>query len=233
MTAPRRPETRGPAWAFERGWLWAIELERTAAAGVTPRLPARLGELRREAAEPLAQAMGLPDAGPVLRRLATGRRCFGAWCSEQLVAYGWVSRVVECIGEHHREIHLAADEAYIWDCATLPAYRGRRLYSALLSRLASQLAGEGLRRLWIGTALANRPSMRGMVNAGFQPVLGLTTLRLGRLVCTWAAGQPAAPARLVAAARRALFDGRERATGPLYLMLTAPAPLPSCRQVEA
>ena len=107
-----------------------------------------------------------------------------------------------------RQFHLQPDEAYIWDCATLPAWRGRRLYSALVSRMAQQLAGEGFNQIWIGASLQNQPSIRGIANAGFAHVLDLSYRRLWRLSAIWMRRASAARP-LMADAYRLLSELRE------------------------
>ena len=218
--------------AFERGTLWAVELDGETTSLVLPRVAAVFGEVHRERAEPLAAAMDLSDPDPVLRRFATGRRCFAAWIEDRIAAYGWVSQVAECIGELERNIHVSPDEAYIWDCATLPPYRRQRLYSALLSHILVKLHGEGVRRIWIGSSLDNRPSLQGFANAGFQPVVTLMYARIFNLRCLWMIGHRAAPGPLVSAARRALTADHERMWGPLVIGRSGPAQLKACTQIE-
>ncbi len=220
-------------WAFERGILYAIELGEVPLVPVSPRLLAHFKEVSRESAEQLAAAMGLADARPVLTRLATGRRCFGAWIGGGIAAYGWVSHTAECIGEQEREIRMPPRVAYIWDCATLPEYRGQRLYSALLSHMVAALGEEGVRRVWIGTALGNKPSLRGFVNAGFRPVLTLVYARLSGVHFLLETGDPAAARPLIAAARRAVASSYERAWGPVIIGWSPPAPPPPCAEMEA
>jgi len=225
-----------PRWAFERGTLWAMDLpgegQPHGAAHVPPRIPAAFGEIHRESAESLAAAMGRPGPEPVLRRFATGRRCFAAWIEDQIAAYGWVSQAAECIGELEREIQIQANEAYIWDCGTLPSYRRQRLYSALLSHILVKLHGEGVRRVWIGSSLHNRPSLQGFATAGFQPVVTLIYARIFNLRCLWMIGHRAAPGPLVTATRRALTADHERMWGPLVIGRSGPAQLKACTQIE-
>ena len=57
-------------------------------------------------------------------------------------------------------IRLAPGEVYIWDCATLPAYRGQGLYPALLAHIVKELSAEGLRRAWIGADTGSEPLKR-------------------------------------------------------------------------
>src|SRR5205085_7281086 len=115
-------------------------------------------------------AMGLPDPAPVLERFAGGRRCYVALVDGAIAGYGWVSFEEEAISELGMSFRLASDEVYIWDCASLPAYRGQRLYPALLSHMLTDLREEGLHRAWIGADSVSLASQKGIILAGFQPV---------------------------------------------------------------
>jgi GNAT superfamily N-acetyltransferase len=217
---------------MERGTLWVMELDASDVPVVTPRVPAMLEEVHEEAAGALAPAMGLSDPEPVLRRLATGRRCFAAWIGKEIAAYGWVSRGCECVGELEREMRMQPDEAYIWDCATLPAYRQQRLYSALLCSMTRELQADGVRRVWIGTALANRPSLQGFANAGFQPIISLTYMRFFSLSITWISGVSGASDSAVTAARRAFAAEHEHRLGLLAVGRLPAQPLAVCAQLQ-
>lgn len=227
------------AWAFERGRLWALgwdafgQRHSAAPPRAAPRVAATFKEVRRDLAEPLAEAMGLPDPEPLLRRLAAGRRCFVAWVRDEIASYCSVSMGTECIGELEREFRMQAGAAYIWDRATLPSYRCQGLYSWLLSEIVTELRDEGLRRLWIGSSLGNRPSIRGFVSAGFQPVVTVAYLRAFKLRCVSVIGCPGAPERLVADARRALTAPDETRLGFALIGLDAPEHRLACGQADA
>jgi len=205
--------------AYERGALWAMDLMGHVATPVVPQVAAIFGEVRHDAAEQLATAMGLSDAEAVRWRFAAGRRCFVAWVDGAIAAYGWVSQGMEYIGELERPLRLRAGEAYIWDCATLPPYRRQGLYRALLGHIAIRLRGEGMQRLWIGASLGNQPSIRGFRAAGFMPVVRVISVRLGSLCCLWLAGYSATPDSLIADARRALIAPGECVWGKLAIGL--------------
>jgi GNAT superfamily N-acetyltransferase len=200
-------------WAFERGVLWALDLEERAPAmpaspyaSAAPVICAEARPGADEAEAALARAMGLAEAGEIRRRFAAGSRCFVARGSDGHIAgYGWVSRGEERIGELERTLRMRPDEAYIWDCATLAPYRRRGVYTALLLAMADALGGAGVRRLWIGAARGNRPSLGGFARAGFQPVASVTFLRALGLRRFWVRAAPNAPAALVVEARRALL----------------------------
>jgi GNAT superfamily N-acetyltransferase len=190
--------------AYERGTMWAISPTRAPLATGAPLVAATFGEPAREQANEVAGAMGLADARAVTDRLDIGRRCFVACVGGSIAAYGWVSRGEERIGELERPFHMAADEAYIWDCATLPPHRRKGLYGALLSHMVAALRDGGVERIWIGASLRNRPSVRGFESAGFQPVITLTYLRLLGLRHVWIRDAPTAPPTLTADVRAAL-----------------------------
>ncbi len=197
-------------WAFERGTLWAMDLD---GAGPTPAASptaATFGEVPRDEADALAAAMGPTDPGAAQRRLTDGRRCFAAWVAGAIAAYGWVSQGEESVGELERAFRLQPDAAYIWDCATLPPFRRRGLYSSLLRHIAGTLRAEGVRRLWIGASRRNRPSIVGFANAGFRPVINLTYVRVLGLRHTRMIDDKAAPAGLVAEARSLLGSADRR-----------------------
>ena len=181
---------------------------------------------------PMAAAMGLKNPRQVMRRLARSRRCFAAKVEGNIVAYGWVSTGRECIGEMGRQIHLQADEAYVWDCLTLPAYRRLGLYTALLIYINDTLVEDGYRRIWIGSNLDNRPSIRGFANAGYQPAVAITHLRLTSLNFYWLSRAYAARRLLAAAARDALSLESDRIAGPLVVGRARPADLSACVELE-
>lgn len=196
-------------WAYEHGTLWTMVLDGNVSARATA-LPIIFGEVPPEAVESLAVAMEMEQLAEARRRFATGSRCFAVRVEGAIVAYGWVSQGVERIGELELSLHMRPDDAYIWDCATLPAFRRKGLYTALLGHIASTLQGEGLRRLWIGTSLQNRPSLQGMAAAGFRPVIKVIFVRVLLLSHVWVTGAARALPAHVADAKRALIGARER-----------------------
>lgn len=219
-------------WAFERGTLWALELDTPPPAPASPPAGAICGEVRPDGAAPLAAAMGLPDPQVVRERFARGRRCFAVHVAGAIAAYGWVSEGMERIGELERTLRLLPGEAYIWDCATPPAFRRRGLYGALLRHIVAVLRAEGLRRLWIGASLDNAPSLRGFRSAGFRPVIRLAYLRVLGVRGLWLLRDATAPPALVVAARRALSGDREPPQTAESVSHSGPAPAREYRTEE-
>ncbi len=206
-------------WASEQGMLWTRDLAGTPEIMIMPRADVRFTEFGPEAAAQLALAMNLPGPEAVLQRFTSQRRCFGAYSGEQIVAYGWASVMAEHVGELERFFRFPTGEAYIWDCLTHPEYRGRRLYSALLTYMCNQLRDSGVRRAWIGASLGNQPSLQGFANAGFQPVITVRYARLIGLRYCWVARYRAAPIHLVSAARHIMAEEADRMIGPLIVRI--------------
>jgi RimJ/RimL family protein N-acetyltransferase len=90
-----------------------------------------------------------------------------------IAAYGWVADTDEPLGNSGFVFTPAPGDAWLYDFATLAAYRGRRYYPALLRFIARDLADAGFRRAWIGTAPGNVASQRGILRAGFRPVVAV------------------------------------------------------------
>jgi hypothetical protein len=105
---------------------------------------------------------------------------------------------------------LLHEEAYIWDCVTLPAFRRNHLYSALLTYIVGELRAEKFHRIWIGADLNNLASQRGIARAGFIHVADLVLERVLTLRQVWVQGRPDVPESLVAEARRVFLNNRDK-----------------------
>ncbi len=206
-----------PPWTVEYGTLWALQTDNS----LPPLYPARVEidftELGPNEVGGLASAMNLPSPKPIEQRLQGNRRCFIARVNGQIASYGWVTRGVERVGELERQFNLGNDEAYIWDCATVPAWRRQGCYSALLNHIIYRLHDEGVARLWIGASRQNQPSIQGIANAGFNQIVDVTYHRFFRLTVLWFREAPTAPPALVSAAYCILLNRHERRFGPLAI----------------
>ena len=201
-------------WSVELGTFWVLD----AANGLPPECSARVevefSEFASSDMDSLTAAMNLSNPEPVRQRLQAHRRCFLLKAGGQIAAYGWVTHGRESVGELEREFNLHDDEAYIWDCGTVPAWRGQRCYSALLSQIIHLLHREGVPYIWIGASRLNKPSVQGIANAGFHHILDLTYQRISRLKLIWFREIPNAPPPLISAAYRILLNDNERRWGP-------------------
>jgi ribosomal protein S18 acetylase RimI-like enzyme len=187
------------------GTIWLLDLDSSAANHVASRIPTSFQRIGAEEAFVLTQAMGGDETVP-LQRFSRRRRCYAARAGDVLVAYGWVTlEDKEEIGELGLHAHLEKGEAYIWDCVTLPAYRGQRLYPALLTYIIDVLRVEGFRRIWIGADTDNTASQSGMILVGFQPLADIVIDHAHAPHKLWLRGRPGVPEHLVIEARRLLF----------------------------
>lgn len=193
------------------GTLWVLDLGEPSLVGPKPRVAVIFQRVDSEAAPLLTQAMNLDDPADVLRRFAAGKRCYTGTVEGELATYGWVTFDEESIGELGLRIPLSPGEVYIWDCATLPAYRGLRLYPALLWHIINDLRSEGLQRIWIGADADNLPSQKGIVLCGFQPIIDIVQDHVPAIPMTRARGCPGAPGQLIEEARRKLLGGHHEA----------------------
>lgn len=198
MTQPSEPDALGI--------LWMLRLDRPLPVGPSPSIPATFQRAGPEAATELAHAMQLNNPDRVLQRFAIGRHCYIARVEGKLAAYGWITFDREGIGELGLTIRLSKGEAYIWDCATLPAYRGQRLYPALLAHMLGELQNAGLQRIWIGTDADNLPSQSGVALVGCQPILEIILSQNGGFLSR---GRPGVPLQDVLDAHYALFGNRD------------------------
>lgn len=193
------------------GTLWLLNLSELSLIGPLPRVEAQFQRSGSEVAPSLAQVMGHDSPEEVYKRLDEGKRCYVVKLNGVIATYGWVTFDKELIGELRLHIRLSPGEAYIWDCATLPEYRGLRLYPSLLWYMLSELKAQGLKRVWIGADADNLPSQKGMRLCGFYPIADFVLDYALALHAFWICGHPGAPEELVDDARRALLGGRHKA----------------------
>jgi hypothetical protein len=92
----------------------------------------------------------------------------------------------------------------------LPAYREKLLYSALLIYILRELRAQNLCRAWIGADQDNIASQKGMARAGFHHVADLVIQRVLAMRQVWVAGLPDVPEAIIAEARRAFLNDRDK-----------------------
>lgn len=206
-------------WAVEAGTLWLSERDNRLPQASSNRAAAAFGEVAPTDWQALQWAMGLPDPELIHRRFRTGRRCFSLSVAGQIVAYGWATHGPENVGELERDFRLETDEVYIWDCGTLPAWRGQGCYTSLLNYMLHQFRLEGVRRSWVGASRQNQPSIQGIVRAGFQHVLDVTYRRLGVVTLLQFVEAPSANQAQLNAAYHVLMTRHERRWGRVALGL--------------
>lgn len=191
------------------GAIWLLDLNEPATA-VIPRIQVTFQWMNPEPVQMLAEAMGPGSSAEIDKRFTAGCMCYAARVDNRLAAYGWVSFQEEYVGELNLWIRLQPGEAYIWDCATLPAFRNLHLYSALLSNMSGELRSQSIERIWIGADLVNLPSQRGIARAGFRAIAEIAVARALGMRRVWIMGRPDIPEDLVAEARRVFLNNREK-----------------------
>lgn len=189
------------------GILWMLRLDRPLPENPEPGTAATFLLASLETASELAEAMGLETTAPVLKRFDRGRHCYIGQIDYKIVTYGWITFDQESIGELGLTIRLQQGEAYIWDCATLPPYRGQRLYPALVAHMLGELQRAGLQRIWIGTDADNLPSQSGVARVGCEPILEIIQAPDGGFLSR---GHPGASFQDLLDAHYALFGNRDR-----------------------
>jgi RimJ/RimL family protein N-acetyltransferase len=110
-------------------------------------------------------------------RLDVGHRPYVARLGSTPVAYDCVAGRQASIGELKHTVDLLPWDRYLWDFATVPAWRGRGVYPRLLQAILEQEYAAN--RFWIIHAPENRASARGIQKAGFQVVGELSFLPNG------------------------------------------------------
>ncbi|MGZ3626989.1 MAG: GNAT family N-acetyltransferase [Ktedonobacteraceae bacterium] len=193
------------------GTLWLLDLSEPSIIAPVPRVHVQFQSVGSESAPLLAKAMGPGSSEEVIERFSAGKHCYIGNVENELATYGWVTFDKEMIGELGLNIRLLPGEAYIWNCATLQAYRGLRLYPSLLCYIVGALRSQGLRRIWIGADADNLPSQVGLRLCGFQPIADFVLDYAVALQSFWIQGHVGAPEPLVEDARRALLGERHKA----------------------
>jgi hypothetical protein len=185
----------------QAGTIWMVDLDEPHPP-IAPLVQASFRRAGMEDAPALAGSMGSSTLVDVYTRFETGRSCYLACSAGQLAAYGWASFEEEYIGEMGLRLRLLPGEAYIWDCATLPAFRQKRLFSALLVYILHELRSSSVCRAWIGANQENVASQRGIARAGFHSVADLVITHGPTRRLVFIKSHPGAPESLVAEARR-------------------------------
>ncbi len=140
--------------------------------------PIYFRKVEADDAGPLQAAMseaGIYDLHDAARRLAAGREGFvGEILRPEtrplIVTYGWVAWETEPLGATGCAFAPPYQDAYLYDFATLPDYRGQGFYPALLRYMLQDLAARQVGRAWIGTEPGNLVSAKSIARAGFTKI---------------------------------------------------------------
>lgn len=122
----------------------------------------------------LLAAMGSTTPSEVTRRMTHDHIAFAAFLDDVPAAFGWMARGRARIGELNHELVLPSGNRYLWNFRTMPGFRGRGIYPALLQHMIRFETGRA-HRFWIIHAPENHASLRGIRKTGFQYVGKLYT----------------------------------------------------------
>jgi GNAT superfamily N-acetyltransferase len=123
------------------------------------------GRLVNDQPTPVVETLNPADADALRQR---GHRLYLARIGAEIVAYGWAATKTASIGELGVEMRIAPNERYLWGFVTLPDWRGRGIYPALIQAILRHEADAD--RFWIGHDVGNGASASGILKAGFVPV---------------------------------------------------------------
>lgn len=113
--------------------------------------------------------------------------CFGVFCDDKIIAYAWVGTGL-IPAEHNCNGHpwtgLSFEPlpsyAYLFAAFVSEAFRGRRVYSAMLAGIAANIARGNTCELLLTVDANNRSAIRSVDRMGFRTI-GVT--RLFRFLC--------------------------------------------------
>ncbi|GAC1656497.1 MAG: hypothetical protein NVS4B12_29000 [Ktedonobacteraceae bacterium] len=100
-------------------------------------------------------------------RFQTGNHAYLAFIDETLVAYGWVATQGGGVREIQLSFTLPAQNRYLWDFQTLPAWRGRGIYPHFLQAIIRQEM-HLTERFWILYQPGNTAAEHSIRKAGFH-----------------------------------------------------------------
>lgn len=107
--------------------------------------------------------------GDLLKREVEGAACYGAFIDDRLAHTSWVTdRDSISIDEIGESLELEDGECCVFDCNTLPQYRGRGAYPRTLMHIAKIKQVSGYRSMYVYTLSYNASSIRGIEKAGFK-----------------------------------------------------------------
>ncbi len=134
--------------------------------------------LDNKSGEKIASLASLVGKDIVKARFEQGEVCGVAWSNSAVVSYCWLAFKQAEVGEINRYIKLREKELYLYDAFTLPDYRGRGLFPALLTAILGHARSQGYSRALIFSNSKNRPSLRGIEKAGFSLFQSIHFLKL-------------------------------------------------------
>lgn len=109
------------------------------------------------------------SADGIARRIGRGDLLVGVRGSE-LEAFAWLTAAAEWLTSVERLLTPAANQAYVYNVRTRPAFRGRGHFARVMRCARDELARRGVRELITVVEAENRSSLRAFAKDGFEEV---------------------------------------------------------------
>lgn len=148
-----------------------------------------------------AREAGGPWQPDAFQRLGDGQVCVVALHGRDVIAYCWLSRGPVLVAEIDRLVAPGSDEVYLYDAFTIPAWRGRGLFWAMLLRLLAFAQARDWRRALIFARASNRASRRAIERSGFELFRVAYRVELWGLEHLWSQGHRGGRSRVTFLAR--------------------------------
>lgn len=163
---------------YRRIELMVRELDRAPWEALPARWPLVLGQLNADNAQDylaLRQDAGIAE---LQKRWSDGHLCFTARLQGRLIYSNWAALNSAWIDYLSREIHLAPDEAYLYEAFTAPDCRGGNIAPTCYAYTGEALRQRGVRRIFAVVLKENKSASRAAIKAGFRRVGTLRTVWL-------------------------------------------------------
>jgi ribosomal protein S18 acetylase RimI-like enzyme len=144
----------------------------------------RLQELAEQPASPLG-----PAHIEILE--TTAAQCVAIFHGDELAGFAWMT-TGDVPGDLNHDgnpqsmlpIYLPPGTAFLFGVLVMPPHRGRRLYGAMVTEIATVAPSHGIERLLVTTECSNYRALKTVRRMGFQELGRTTLLRVGPLVWT-------------------------------------------------
>ena len=95
---------------------------------------------------------------------------YAVFADGQIAHVSWLLPPTAMERDLPRVLRARAGEAEITCCETLPGFRGRGIYGVAIRNLVEVARGQGVRRVFMKTAVDNKASQSGIEKAGLERV---------------------------------------------------------------
>jgi ribosomal protein S18 acetylase RimI-like enzyme len=153
-------------------WRKAIIFERSLVEPFQEVIPKANVTIRRATIDDMDKFVGLVDKDKYFRfqqRFKQGKICFIVLDGDKVVAFSWISFQNEYNSEWRCEVKLKDNEAYVFDSFIDPAYRHKRLHSALIFQKFLYLQMQGYQKAIGYVDVDNTYSLKALASSGHQP----------------------------------------------------------------